>query len=285
MNAKRTVFPQHSGKTGSGHESGEKTEYRDPPLDDDPRPPRESARNAARGRAAYAFGGEGGEGGRQYRQPAPDEMPPFEPSPSFSPFGDIPDETIYDMPADHAGEQPEEVGIPASVSHGVLAEVCRERICPGCPERKAAADERLRAAADLDNARKRLVREREEQVRFAAESVLSALIPSLDNLDLALQHASTDAACKDFVTGVRMTRKLMGDALTAQGLEQIGRIGEEFDPAVHEAVGTEDFPDIAAGCVGKLLTSGYKLHERLLRPARVLVCKKHEIAVERQSQA
>ncbi|MDR2604213.1 MAG: nucleotide exchange factor GrpE [Desulfovibrio sp.] len=212
-------------------------------------------------------------------------MPAYEPSRFFNPLGDFPEDALFALQEDHAGEQPEQQeqseqhgagDIPASLSDEKLAVLCRERICPSCPEKKEADEQRLRAAADLDNARKRLAREREEQVRYAAEAVLSALIPSLDNLDLALQHAAPDAACQNFVTGVRMTRKLMGDALAAHGLEQIGQVGEEFDPAVHEAVGAEDFPDVAAGCVGKLLTAGYKLRERLLRPARVLVCKKHE---------
>jgi molecular chaperone GrpE len=286
MSVKRTVFPPQKN-TAFGYEADEPADRGDSHGHGDGSAQRHNAGNATRGRAAYASAGNG-EAGRDPhgRQPFPDEMPSYEPSRFYNPLGDFPDDALFALQEDHAGEQPEQPeerdadDAPAPLSDESAAAFCRERICPSCPEKKKADEERMRAAADLDNARKRLAREREEQVRFAAEAVLNALIPSLDNLDLALQHAAPDAACKNFVTGVRMTRKLMGDALAAHGLEQIGQVGEEFDPAVHEAVGTEDFPDIAAGCVGKLLTAGYKLHERLLRPARVLVCKKHEAGAD-----
>ncbi|MDR2124860.1 MAG: nucleotide exchange factor GrpE [Desulfovibrio sp.] len=286
MSAKRIVFPPQEN-TGSAHEADE-------PVDRDLfsgdvagyAQQHAAGNTAAKARAVYASAGNEGAGrDLRGRQPFPDEMPSYDPSRSCNPLGDFPEDALFALQEDHdedrrePREQPDRraaAGAPAPLSDAELAALCRERICPACPEKKEADEQRLRAAADLDNAGKRLAREREEQARFASVAVLSAIIPSLDNLDLALQHAAPDAACKNFVTGVRMTRKLLGDALAAHGLEQIGQVGEEFDPAVHEAVGTEDFPDVAAGCVGKLLTAGYKLRERLLRPARVLVCKKHE---------
>ncbi len=143
--------------------------------------------------------------------------------------------------------------------------------CPRCAEAEKA---RLRALADLDNARKRLAREKEDFTRHAAENVLSDILPALDNLDLALSYAPQDAVCKNFVVGVDMTRKLLLDALARHGLEQVGALGEIFDPAVHEAVGMEPHPEYAAGQVCGLMNKGYRLKDRLLRPARVTVCKK-----------
>ena len=163
---------------------------------------------------------------------------------------------------------------PETLDAAALPALCAERVCPGCPEKREAEDIRLRALADLDNARKRLAREREEQVRFAAEAVLTAIIPSLDNLNLALRHATPAEVCADFVTGVRMTRDLLLDALRQQGLQTVGEVGEMFDPARHEAVGMAASADVPAGCVCSLLAFGYTLHGRLLRPAKVLVCKK-----------
>lgn len=160
------------------------------------------------------------------------------------------------------------------IDDATLAEMCKQRICPACPVKKEADDAHLRAMAELDNARKRMAREREEQIRFAAESVLSDIIPSLDNLELALQHAEGNEACKDFVTGVRMTRDLMLEALKKHGMQPVGRIGEEFDPAVHEAMGMAESPDVSDGCISAMLSQGYTLNGRLLRPARVMVCKK-----------
>jgi molecular chaperone GrpE len=162
------------------------------------------------------------------------------------------------------------------IDDATLVEMCKQRVCPDCPVKKEADDAQLRAMAELDNARKRLAREREEQIRFAAESVLSDIIPSLDNLELALQHVEGNEACKDFATGVRMTRNLMLEALKKHGLQSAGRVGEEFDPALHEAVGMADVEDVPDGYVCGMLSQGYTLNGRLLRPARVMVCKKKQ---------
>jgi molecular chaperone GrpE len=179
-----------------------------------------------------------------------------------------------------SGQPPEEASFvpegpaPETLDQTTLAALCAERVCPGCPEKREAEDLRLRSLAELDNARKRLAREREEQIRFASEAVLTAIIPSLDNLNLALRHAAPAEARTDFVTGVRMTRDLLTDALKQHGLQAVGEVGEVFDPARHEAVGMAASDDVPDGCVCSLLSSGYTLHGRLLRPAKVLVCKK-----------
>lgn len=140
-------------------------------------------------------------------------------------------------------------------------------------ERWAAelAEMRLRTAAEMDNFKKRLSREHEEQMRYATEKVLSDLLPTLDNLDLALRYGSKSEACKDMLQGVAMTHKLLLDAVMKHGLKPLGEEGEEFNPSVHEAVGFEDRPELAPNSVARVLQSGYKLGERLLRPARVMV--------------
>ena len=137
---------------------------------------------------------------------------------------------------------------------------------------KAEQEEmRLRMAAEMDNFKKRLKREHEEQVRYAAENVLSDLLPSLDNLDLALQYGSTNEVCKDMMQGIAMTRKLLLEATGKHGLCPIGEEGEEFNPALHEAVGSDARPELAPGSVARVLQRGYKLGDRLLRPAKVMV--------------
>ena len=87
-----------------------------------------------------------------------------------------------------------------------LESLCHEHVCPNCTEKRDADDARLRAAAEMDNFKKRLKREHEEQIRYAAEKVMSDLLPTLDNLDLALQYGSKDEACKDMLQGVRPSR-------------------------------------------------------------------------------
>jgi molecular chaperone GrpE len=135
----------------------------------------------------------------------------------------------------------------------------------------AEADKRLRALAEADNLKKRLIKEKEEFVKYAAEGVLSDLLPVLDNLDLALAHGRTVTACKDVVQGVDMTRKVFLDILARHGLEACGQQGEEFNPEVHEAVGMQPGGEIPPNHVLQVMQAGYRLRGRLLRPAKVLV--------------
>jgi molecular chaperone GrpE len=138
----------------------------------------------------------------------------------------------------------------------------------------AEADKRLRALAEADNLKKRLIKEKEEFVKYAAEGVLADLLPVLDNLDLALAHGRTVEACKDVVMGVDMTRKIFLDILARHSLEPCGLVGEEFNPEVHEAVGMQPGApgsDVAPGHVLQVMQAGYRLRGRLLRPAKVLV--------------
>lgn len=136
---------------------------------------------------------------------------------------------------------------------------------------KILEEERLRMAAEMDNFKKRLNREHQEQTRFASEKVLSDLLPALDNLDLALRYASQNEACKDMTQGIEMTRKQLEEALAKHGLVSVGEEGEDFDPQIHEAIGMETRPDIKPGAVCKIMQKGYKLNDRLLRPAKVMV--------------
>ena len=152
-----------------------------------------------------------------------------------------------------------------------LARACREQVCPLCEEKKVADDMRLRMAAEMENFKKRLSREHEEQMRYAAEKILRDMLPGLDNLELALQYGSRDAACQDMLTGMAMTHKLMLEAMARHGLVPVGEEGEDFTPERHEAVGFDDCPTVGPGCVSRVLQRGYKLGDRLLRPAKVMI--------------
>lgn len=183
--------------------------------------------------------------------------------------------------SEHHHPHPEEVTIPVveedapqkpeEVQDEELLESYRERVCPSCAVTAEAEEVRLRALAEMENFKKRLQREKDEHARYATESVLGDLLPTLDNLDLALQYGSRSEACKDMVTGVDMTRKLLLDAVKRHGLEPVGAPGEEFNPELHEAIGQEESPDQPAGHILHVMQKGYKLRERLLRPAKVIV--------------
>lgn len=133
-----------------------------------------------------------------------------------------------------------------------------------------AQNERLRALAELDNARKRLTREKDEAVKYAAEAVLADLLPVIDNLELAINHGQNVPGCKDVLLGVEMTRRIFLETLAKHGLEAVApAAGEAFNPESHEAIGFA--PGAAPGSVAQLAQTGYRLKGRLVRPAKVLV--------------
>lgn len=175
---------------------------------------------------------------------------------------------------DEAGtESPEAQAAEVELSEEELTALCRERVCPSCDVMQEAEELRLRALAETENVKKRLMRETEELRKYAGETILADLLPVIDNLDLALGHASQNEACKDFVTGVDMTRKIFLETLGRHGLETVGKAGEEFDPNIHEAVGMAQDENLADNTVAQMVQQGYLLKGRLLRPAKVMVNK------------
>ncbi|MGE4558268.1 MAG: nucleotide exchange factor GrpE [Desulfovibrionaceae bacterium] len=160
-----------------------------------------------------------------------------------------------------------------SISEEELKSLCEQHVCPKCEVKQEADDIRLRTMAEAENIKRRLTREMEEFRKFASEAVLADLLPVLDNLDLALAHGKSMEACKDFVTGVEMTRKIFLDTLKHHGLEAAGAPGDAFDPNFHEAIGAAQNPDLPEDTVVQVLQNGYILKGRLLRPAKVMVNK------------
>jgi molecular chaperone GrpE len=145
--------------------------------------------------------------------------------------------------------------------------------------RAAQADENwdkyLRAAAELDNYRKRVAREKEELARFTSERVVAALLPALDNLERAIgaaqQHGVENSSLLD---GITQVYNQFRRSLVELGLQEVVvNTGHPFDPNIHEAVSHVASDDHPEGHVVEQLQRGYKLADRLLRPARVVVSK------------
>ncbi len=147
-------------------------------------------------------------------------------------------------------------------------------------EKAAKADEYwdrlLRQTADFENFKKRAAREKTEAIKFANESLLQKLIPIVDNFEMALSAAnSTEAnSVESLKQGIGMIHTLLKSTLTDAGLEEIEATGKPFDPNFHEAVSQKETDEIAEGHVVQQLRKGYKLRERLIRPATVIVSKK-----------
>jgi len=146
-------------------------------------------------------------------------------------------------------------------------------------ERAAKAEEHwerlLRASADLDNYKKRAAREKQEAARYANEAMLKKLIPVLDSLDMALAsaQAAPQQAVQSLQTGINMIHQQLKNALKDSGLEEVNALGQPFDPKLHEAVSQQETKDAPEGHVVQQLRKGYRLGERLLRPAAVTVAK------------
>lgn len=128
----------------------------------------------------------------------------------------------------------------------------------------------LRKVAEFENFRKRLLKEQEEQAKFAGESIISAIIPILDSLEMTLSHApqKTD---DPLILGVRLILKQFLQTLEKLGVKEIAGEGESFDPNVQEAIGTEQKEGVPAGVVTKIHRKGYVLRDRLIRAAIVTV--------------
>jgi molecular chaperone GrpE len=145
-------------------------------------------------------------------------------------------------------------------------------------QRAAKADENwdrlLRATADFDNFKKRAAREKQEAIKFANENLLQKLVPVLDALDMALAAQNNHAdATQSLQTGMKMVQQQLKSALREAGLDEVDATGQAFDPNFHEAVSMQETADVPEGQVVQQLRKGYKLRERLLRPATVIVAK------------
>lgn len=129
----------------------------------------------------------------------------------------------------------------------------------------------LRAQADFDNYRKRTAREREETMRYANARLLESLFPVIDNFELGMTAARNAEDGGTIVAGLEMVYRQLQDVLKDNGAEVIDAEGQAFDPNLHEALGHEASDEVAEGQVLRQIRKGYRLRERLLRPANVIV--------------
>ena len=141
----------------------------------------------------------------------------------------------------------------------------------------------LRERADLENARKRHQRDREEAIRFANDRLLREMIPVLDNLERAVGHAEQgDDDNQGLLEGVNMTINQFRKVLEDFGVKPINALGEDFDPNLHQAMGQVETTDQAPNTVTSEFQKGYLLNDRLLRPSLVMVARAPNGATEDQ---
>ena len=190
-----------------------------------------------------------------------------------------------DMPPKHQSpDQPESGGqkgrpgvVDARASSAVDAEQPRQDQLPVDPDLQAARDEAQatfaryqRLAADFDNYKRRTRQELGDRTQYANEELLRKLLPILDNLRRALDHAP-EGVDPNWYNGVKMVARQFEDTLRAQGLSTIPAVGEKFDPSQHEAIAQEETDEHEEGTIVEEMQPGYRLHERVLRPTLVKV--------------
>ena len=161
-------------------------------------------------------------------------------------------------PADAADAAPAESATPPDALESALLEVAQWR------------DAALRAAAELDNYRKRMAREMQDAVRFSNAGLLESLLPVRDNFDYGLMAAKAENEGSTIFVGFSMVLRQMHDFLKDNGVEEISIAGP-FDPNIHDAVSQQPSDSVPEGAILQQTRRGYKLRDRLLRPASVIV--------------
>ena len=157
-------------------------------------------------------------------------------------------------------------------SSGEVAEL-RQKLAEKTKEAEENYARLLRLAADMENLKKRQERERAELLQFANENLVKELLPVVDNLERALDHGRQLKAPKALLEGIEMVHHGFLKALDRFGVTAHDSLGQQFDPAFHNAMMQEEAPDVPDGSVIKELQKGYLMHQRLLRPAMVVVAR------------
>ena len=128
-----------------------------------------------------------------------------------------------------------------------------------------------RAQADLVNYRNRMEAEKANLLKYGNQRLLGRLLPILDELTLALNQPSDGEAQDSWLEGFRLINRKLTALIEQEGVEQIDALGKQFDPAEHEALAQQQTDDKEDGAVLMVVRNGYKLHDRVLRPAQVVV--------------
>lgn len=141
-------------------------------------------------------------------------------------------------------------------------------------ELATARDQQLRALADLDNTRRRLERDAQATARYAAENVLRELLGICDSLELGLKAAQAgEGPAQALVEGMELTHRQLQALLEKQGVRAVDPVGEPFNPDAHQAMSMVESAEVPPNHVLSVMQKGYRLHDRLLRPAMVMVAK------------
>jgi molecular chaperone GrpE len=166
-------------------------------------------------------------------------------------------------------EAPELPATPASPDAAGL----QEQLAQAQLQAAEYRDNWLRAIADLSNARKRMQRETDEVRASASERILERLLPVVDDVERAFANVPTDQADSDWVNGFRMIQRKLWGLLESEGVSTVPAAGLPFDPGIHYAITHEEAEGFEDGQIIAEVAPGYRLNDKVLRPAMVRVAK------------
>ncbi len=135
-------------------------------------------------------------------------------------------------------------------------------------------DKWLRAEAEMDNYKKRVHKEKLDQLKYGYETLIRELLPVIDNLERAIEYSKKHLQKDSLYEGVELTLKLLKKVVEGFGVNTISTVGQLFDPNFHEGIGVEEGQDYADNVIVKEVEKGYLYNDRLIRPAKVIVGKK-----------
>lgn len=173
-----------------------------------------------------------------------------------------------DAPGEPRGGTPDG---PVDLVEARIAELL-EQIEAAKADARETHERLLRKAADFENAKRRHQKEKDDLTRYAAESVLKDIVPVLDDLERALEHGK-DSEDRSLLDGVDMVRRKFVQALERRGVTSIDAVGQAFDPQYHEAIQQVEDASVPHNTVAQAFQKGYLLHDRLIRPALVVVAQ------------
>jgi molecular chaperone GrpE len=171
--------------------------------------------------------------------------------------------------------RPSTEGASEEEVEGLRAELAESKAEARTLDEKCQVEQQkvARMMAEVERIKRRGVKDRQEAEAFALERFVKDLLPVLDNLERAMDHAKTATDMQGMIQGVAMTRKLLHEALGRNGVSPLSSVGKVFDPNVHEAMQQTESREFPPNTVVAEFTRGYTLNERLVRPALVIVAK------------
>jgi molecular chaperone GrpE len=217
---------------------------------------------------------------RIHRNLAPADKPPGQGDPNVTDKKDSPKQENPQQ--DNPFEEPVEIevgqaGAPAGEAEAVEIDPAileSEAVAAAQAEVARHREAMLRLQAETENTRKRLTRDLERSRRLALERIMKDLLQVVDSMERGLEVDTESATVQSLLEGQKLTLKMLGKVLQDHHLEVVDPAGEPFDPERHEAVTVLPSPDHAENTVIEVLQKGYLLHERLIRPAMVVVSGK-----------